>query len=341
MKQYLNTLYVTTDGTYLAKKGDTVLVRIDGKTMARLPLINLEGIVAMGRIGASPALLGACADAGVSVSFLSTTGRLRARVLGFSPGNVLLRRAQYRVADDESACGRIVSSIVRGKIVAARQVLLRSARDCDDASSSEAIRRVAKQLKSRLRRASCDASTDRLRGIEGEAASLYFGVFDQCIRPGELRFDGRKRRPPPDPVNALLSFVYTLLSHDVRSGCESVGLDSQVGFLHRDRPGRPGLALDLMEEFRSALADRMVLTLINRGQVNRSDFRNEATGRCVMTDAARKEVISAWQNRKRETVRHPYLEETVPIGLLFFVQAQLLARHLRGDLDAYPPMFWK
>lgn len=291
-----------------------------------------------------PSLMAACAGAGITLVLLERNGRFQARIEGPVTGNVLLRRAQYGASDSPVD---IVRSIIMGKVSNQRAVLMRCLRDYGDTLDPLAIdiiSRVTDRLARIIRRVQCaDDTVDLMRGSEGEAAHLYFSVFDHLIRsPDEnMRWGGRSRRPPLDPVNALLSFLYTLLTHDCRSTCESVGLDPAVGFLHRDRPGRPSLALDLMEELRPILVDRLVLSLINRRQLRARDFGTRDGGAVIMTDEARKTVLTAWQERKREERLHPFLEEKAPLGLVPYLQAQLLARHLRGDLDAYPPWFWK
>ncbi|OIR02084.1 CRISPR-associated protein Cas4/endonuclease Cas1 fusion [mine drainage metagenome] len=344
MKKLLNTLYVATEGAGLRKEGENLVVEIEGVEKGRVPLHMLGSVVVFGGIFVSPALMQACATHGITLVLLDRAGRFQARIDGPLSGNVLLRRAQYKASDQPED---IVKSLLLGKIANQRSVLMRAWRDHggdytpEQAAALEAaIRRMAHLL--RKLDASTD-NTDTLRGLEGEAAALYFGVFDSLIRPPDaaLRFRGRSRRPPLDPVNALLSFLYTLLTHDCRSAAESVGLDPAVGFLHRDRPGRPSLALDLMEELRPVLADRLALSLINRRQVRASDFQTRDGGAVSLSDDARKTVLAAWQDRKKEERRHPFLEETAPLGLVPHLQAQLLARHLRGDLDAYPPWFWK
>ncbi len=339
MKRHANTLFVTTDGAYLRKEGQTVAVRIDGETRLRVPLHHLDGIVTMGRVGASPALLGACGEAGVSVSFHSSRGRFLARVTGFTPGNVLLRREQYRCADDPARALVPARAIVAAKIANSRTVLLRACRDHADLTQREQIQHTTAYLSGLMDDVQRATDPQVLRGFEGDGAKRYFAVFDQMLtsQRDEFRMNGRSRRPPTDNLNAMLSFVYTILTHDARSACESAGLDPAVGFLHRDRPGRPGLALDLIEEFRAFLADRLVLSLINRRQVAPEGFDRGETGGVAMNDATRKTVLLALQKRKQDEITHPFLNEKTTVGLLLHLQAQLLARFLRGDLDAYPP----
>lgn len=343
MKQHLNTLFVTTQGAYLKKDGQTVAVRIDKETKLRVPLHNLDGIVGFGRVSASPALMGACADAGVTLSFCKENGRLLAAVNGFTSGNVLLRRAQYRVADSPEHCLPPARSIVIGKLANCRTVLRRAARDTSNAARTDQLNRIANRLTASIREAGNATAVHSVRGIEGDAATLYFSAFNSMVNvpAPEFKYTKRTRRPPLDPLNALLSFAYTILSHDVRSACEASGLDSQVGFLHRDRPGRAGMALDLMEEFRPFLADRMVLSLINRQQIHPKEFTLRESGAVYLSDSGRKTFLSAWQQRKQETITHPFLQEKTTIGLLAHLQARLMARYLRGDLDTYPPFIWK
>lgn len=342
MRKLLNTLFVTTQGAYLAKDGETVAVRVDGEMRLRLPVHTLEGVICFGQVSASPFLLGFCAEHGVGVGFLTEHGRFLARVQGPVKGNVLLRRQQYRLADDPGHSTHIARAIVSAKVANARSILLRAAREDKD-SEDDDIRSAVKALASVLARLEQAPNLDGVRGLEGEAAHRYFAAFEQMVVANReaFSFSSRSRRPPLDPMNALLSFVYTLLRHDCESACEGVGLDPAVGFLHRDRPGRTGLALDLMEEFRACLADRLVLTLINRKQVQPKGFKKLESGAVLMDDATRKEVLTAWQQRKREEIVHPFLEESVPIGLLPHAQALLMARHIRGDLDAYPAFFWR
>lgn len=343
MKQHLNTLYVTTQQAYLAKDGEAVDVRVERESRLRVPLLNLGGIVCFGNVTCSPYLMAACAEAGIAISFLTERGRFLAAVQGFTPGNVLLRREQYRRADDPAGSVAIARNIVGAKIANGRQVLLRAVRDYPDSAGCEPLRETAARLGRVAGQSQYAASLDVLRGMEGDAAGDYFAVFNHLItsQRDDFMMMGRTRRPPLDPVNALLSFLYVMLAHDARSACESVGLDAAVGFLHRDRPGRPSLALDLMEELRAFLVDRLVLSLINRGQVKSAGFRTDESGGVMMDDATRKTVLSAYQQRKQDTITHPFLGEEVTVGLIVHLQARLLARHLRGDLDAYPPFVWK
>lgn len=339
MRQHLNTLFLTREGLYLAKDGATVDVRSAGESLLRVPLHNLDGIVALSYdVGASVQLMAACAESGVTLSFCSPNGRFLAGVQGFTPGNVLLRRQQYRVSDSPGDSSIIARAMIAAKLANCRAVLHRATRDHGaNPELDAAMARLSQGAQVAMR----STDLDSLRGLEGDAAGTYFQVFAHLITVGDFSFDGRVRRPPTDPVNALLSFLYSLLAHDCRSALESCGLDSAVGFLHRDRPGRPSLALDLMEEFRAVLADRMALTLLNRRQLMKRDFLTDELGAVKLTDDARKLVLTAWQERKRDEIMHPFLEEKTTIGLLPFLQARLLARYLRGDLDAYPAFLWR
>lgn len=343
MKRHLNTLFVTTQGAYLAKDGEAVAVRVENEVRMRVPIHNLGGIVCFGQVGASPFLLGFCGERGVAVSFLTENGRFLARVQGAVSGNVLLRREQYRRADDDSAAAAIARSFLSAKIANSRNVLLRGVRDRPEAAGAASLGEAAGRMVNFLNALREGVSLDILRGIEGSAARAYFEVFDALIvqQKEGFFFRERSRRPPLDNMNALLSFLYTLLRHDVEAALEAVGLDPAVGFLHRDRPGRPGLALDLMEELRAYLADRLALSLINLRQLRAEGFTREESGGVVMDAETRKAVLTAYQKRKQEEVIHPFLREKTTVGLLPHLQAALLARYLRGDLDGYPPFFWK
>lgn len=342
MKKHLNTLFVTTQGAYLAKDGETVAVRIDGKTKLRLPVHTLAGIVCFGNVGCSPFLMGYCAERDICISFLTEYGRFLARVTGPVSGNVLLRRQQYRVADDLDFCSRIAGNFIIGKVANSRTVLQRVLRDHKDKTDTDAIEKAVTRLSASLNRLQGELDLDEIRGVEGDAAHVYFGVFDHLLirNKQDFFFHERSRRPPLDRINCLLSFLYTLVMHDIRSALECTGLDPAVGFLHRDRPGRPGLALDMMEEFRP-MADRLALSLVNLGQLQANDFKVSDGGGVRMKDDARKTLLTAYQKRKQDILQHPFLEEKMPLGLLFHTQALLLARFLRGDLDGYPPIIWR
>ncbi len=318
-------------------------VKVDKEIRIRVPVHTIGGIVCFGQVTCSPFLMGYCAERNVSISFLTEYGRFLAKVQGPVSGNVLLRREQYRRADDESASANIARALLSGKLANSRTVLHRFLRDHPGKSDAGRVTQASKLISSSLRRIQNESSLDVLRGIEGDSAHTYFSVFDYLItsQKGEFSFTERNRRPPLDKVNCLLSFLYTLVMHDVRSALETAGLDPAVGFLHRDRPGRYGLALDMMEEFRPFLADRMALSLINLGQVQGRGFKEKENGAVLMDDDVRKTVLVAYQKRKQDEILHPFINEKMTVGLLFHSQALLLARHLRGDLDAYPPFIWK
>ncbi len=315
---------MTTQGAYLAKDGEAVSVRVEQETKLRVPIHTLGAIVCFGQVSCSPFLMGLCGERGVALAFLTENGHFLARVQGPVQGNVLLRREQYRQADNEENTAAIARAVVLAKVANCRTVLQRALRDKAEDVSRE-------------------TTVDAVRGHEGDAARVYFSVFDHLITGAkeEFFFRGRNRRPPLDNVNALLSFAYTLVTHDVTAALEAVGLDPAVGYLHRDRPGRPSLALDILEELRPVIADRLVLSLINRRQVRASGFRKTESGGVVMDDATRKEVLVAYQTRKQEEIQHPFLGERVAYGLVPHVQALLLARFIRGDLDGYPSFLWK
>ena len=335
MKKHLNTLFVTTQGAYLAKERETVVVRVEHEAKIKLPMHTIGGIICFGNVACSPFLMGACAEKGIAISFLTEYGSVS--------GNVLLRREQYRRADSEQASADMARYVLTGKIANCRTVMRRCLRDHGDKVDSNKLENAISRLTGCLIQLERTDSLNSLRGIEGDAAGVYFDAFDELIlsQKDDFCFTERSRRPPLDSVNCLLSFIYTLLMHDCRSGLESVGLDPAVGFLHRDRPGRPSLALDLMEEFRAFFADRMVLGLINLCQLEIDDFDTAENGAVTMSNEARKKVLVTYQKRKQDEIMHPFLQEKVSIGLLFHIQALLLARYLRGDLDGYPPFIWK
>ncbi|NQT19231.1 MAG: type I-C CRISPR-associated endonuclease Cas1 [Planctomycetes bacterium] len=343
MKRHLNTLFVTTQGAYLAKQGDTVLVRVEGETKLQVPIHTIGGIVCFGQVSCSPFLMGLCGEHDVALSFLTERGRFLARVQGPTTGNVLLRREQYRRADAPAGSAHVAAAVVAGKIANCRTVLQRALRDHPETPGAPGIRQAAHRLAAILRGCTGAVPLDRIRGMEGDAGRTYFSVFGEMVtsQKEDFPFPGRSRRPPQDNLNALLSFLYTVLMHDVRSALETVGLDPAVGFLHRDRPGRASLALDLMEELRPILADRLVLSLVNLRQVSGKGFTRGETGGVLMNDATRKTVLVAYQERKKDELEHPFAGERVTIGLLPHIQARLLARHIRGDLDGYPPFIWK
>ena len=337
MKRHLNTLFVTTDDSFLSKEGESIVVKRQGKKVLQVPALTLDGLVCIGRSYISTPLLRLCGEKGLSVSLFTTSGRIIGRFEGPAAGNVLLRRDQHRLSLDPAARLGIAARCVVGKVANSRTVIRRGARDHGDPQGL--LGEAAVKLGRVLRKVEHAEDLDELRGMEGEAGRIYFRVFGGLITRDDeqLGFRGRTRRPPLDRTNAMLSFAYGMLRHDVRSACEGVGLDPQIGFLHADRPGRASLALDLMEELRSPLADRAVLTVINRRQVSGADFVVRPGGGVHMKDAARRTLIVTYQKRKQETLTHPFLGERTTVGLLPHLQARLLARHLRGDLDGYPP----
>lgn len=343
MRRLLNTLYVTIPDAYLACDGENVLIRAEEETKFRIPVHNLEGIVCFGFAGASPKLMHLCCERGVALSFLTAYGKFMGRITGKVTGNVLLRRAQYRWADDRDISTRLSRRFIAAKIINSRAVLHRVLRDHGEVVDNEQLGRTIQLMARMPEKLENAADGDAIRGIEGDAAHLYFSNFNQLIlsQKSDFHMLNRNRRPPTDRINALLSFLYTLLTHEVVAALESVGLDPQVGFLHRERPGRPSLALDVMEELRPHFADRLAVTLINRNQISENGFAVKENGAVIMEDDTRKEVLTAWQKRKQEEITHPYLGEKIPLGLVPYVQALLLARHIRGDIEDYPPFFWK
>ena len=343
MKKLLNTLYVTSEDSYLSLDGENVVVSDQGQEVGRLPLHNLEGIVSFGYRGTSPALMGACAERNISLCYLSPQGKFLARVSGKIKGNVILREQQYKSFLDDGKSLEVAKNCIIGKIYNARWVLERATRDHGLQVNVEELKRSSEKLKHSLAQVSDCQSKERLRGIEGQAAQIYFGVFDELIlqQKQDFSFNGRTRRPPLDNVNALLSFVYTLLTNTITSALETVGLDPYVGCLHTERPGRVSLSLDLIEELRPVLADRFVLSLINKKIVTKKGFEKKENGAVLMDDKTRRSLLTEWQNKKKETLTHPFLKEKVEWGMVPYVQAMLLARYLRGDLDGYPPFLWK
>lgn len=343
MKKLLNTLYVTSENSYLGLDGENIVVYDEKKEIGRLPLHNLEGIVSFGYRGTSPALMGACADRNISLCYLSPQGRFLARVTGKTRGNVLLRQKQYEICKDDAKSLEIAKNCITGKIYNARWVLERALRDHALQIDEEQVRKASMQLKNALNLVQKTESKEQLRGYEGEAASIYFGVFNELIlqQKKDFYFHGRNKRPPKDNINAMLSFVYTLLTNQIASALETVGLDPYVGCLHTERPGRASLALDLIEELRAVYADRFVISLINKKIVNNKHFSKKENGAVMMDDDLRKKILLEWQNKKKEVITHPFLKEKVEWGMVPYVQAMLLARYLRGDLDGYPVFLWK
>lgn len=343
MKKLLNTLYVTSENSYLGLDGENIVV-YDGKTeIGRLPLHNLEGIVSFGYRGTSPSLMGACAERNISLCYLTPQGKFLARVTGKTKGNVILRKQQYASCQDEAIGLEIAKNCIIGKVYNARWVLERAIRDHEMQIDAERVKNASLQLKSSLDLIQNAESKDQLRGYEGESASIYFGVLDELIlqQKKDFVFRGRNKRPPLDNVNAMLSFVYTLLTNQITAALEVVGLDPYVGCLHTDRPGRASLSLDLIEELRAVYADRFVLSLINKKIVTANNFSKKENGAVLMGDDLRKKLLTEWQNKKKETITHPFLKEKVEWGMVPYVQAMLLARYLRGDLDSYPVFLWK
>lgn len=343
MKKLLNTLYITLEDSYLSLDGENVVV-IDGdREIGRVPLHNLEGIVSFGYRGTSPALMGACAEKNISLCYLTPQGRFLARVTGRIKGNVLLRERQYKSSIDEQESLEIAKNCIFGKVYNCRWVLERAIRDHGMQIDKEKVKNASLKLKHALTLIREARLKEQLRGYEGEAASIYFGVFDELIlqQKKDFGFSGRNRRPPMDNTNALLSFSYTLLTNTMASALETVGLDPYVGYLHTERPGRASLALDMIEELRPVIADRFVLLLINKRMIQGKAFKKKENGAVIMSDDARKLVLAEWQNKKKETLMHPFLQEKVEWGMIPFAQAMLLARYLRGDLDGYPPFLWK
>ncbi|KUO58626.1 MAG: type I-C CRISPR-associated endonuclease Cas1 [Gracilibacter sp. BRH_c7a] len=343
MRKLLNTLYVTSPNTYLSLDGENIVILKEDQEISRIPLHNLEGIVAFGYTGASPALMGACAKRNIALSFMKPSGKFLARVVGEVRGNVTLRKAQYRLADNKEQSAQIAKNFILGKIYNARWVLERATRDYAIRLDVDQLKKVSTVLANSLQFVDQCEDLEQLRGFEGEAASQYFSVLDELIlqQKESFYFNYRNKRPPLDNVNAMLSFVYTLLAHDAAAALETVGLDPYVGFLHRDRPGRISLAFDLMEELRAVYADRFVISLINKREVKAEGFTQKENGAVIMDDDTRKIILKAWQSRKQEMITHPFLQEKLEWGLVPYTQAMLLARFIRGDLEGYPPFMWK
>lgn len=343
MRKLLNTLYITSEDLYLTCSNDNVVVKRGDEVTARFPLLNLEGIITFSYAGATPALMGECARRGIQLTFMTPNGRFLARVNGMSEGNVLLRREQYRIADSDARSCAVARNMITGKAYNSRWVLERTLRDHALRIDQALVRSASEQIRQLIQHIRCATELDSLRGLEGDAAVAYFGVFDEMVlsQKADFIFDGRNRRPPQDNVNAMLSFAYTLLANDCAAALEAVGLDAYVGFLHRDRPGRKSLALDLEEELRAPFADRLVLTLINNRIIQDKHFERQESGTVLLNDSGRKLFLKHWQEKKRDEITHPFLKEKMPWGLVPHVQSLLLARCIRGDIDEYPPFLWK
>ncbi len=338
MKKHLNTLYITSDDAYVHKERETFVVEVDNKKVFQAPVHSIENIVCFGFKALSPALMAFCAENNVGISYLSENGKFLARVCGAQTGNVLLRKAQYAMADDELQALSIARPIIAAKVANYRNLLLRHQRNHPE-DYSDTADSVASVMGDRLSDIRHAETLDGLRGIEGECAAMYFGVLSSLINNKDFEFKARSKRPPLDPANAILSFLYAILANDVRSALETTGLDPQVGFLHGLRSGRPSLALDIMEEFRAYLGDRIMLNLLNLKQVRKEDFEIRESGEVRMSDGARRTVLEAYQKRKQEEITHPFLGEKMTVGLLPHIQAQLMARYIRGDMKEYPPFY--
>jgi len=343
MRKLLNTLFVTQPDTYLSLDGDNIVLLRDHEKLGRMPLHNLESIVTFNYTGASPALMGYCADRNISIVFLTKTGRFLSRVIGKSRGNVLLRKKQYRLSEDERDSAFIARNFIIGKIFNYKWILERMTRDHPLRIDIQQFQEVSEFLTELIYKIRLCSDLENLRGLEGQASLSYNRVFDDMIlqQKDHFYFYNRSKRPPLDKVNAMLSLAYTLLANDVAAALESVGLDAYVGFLHRDRPGRVSLALDVMEELRGVYADRFVLSLINKRMITKDHFQTKESGAILLTDAGRKEFLANWHHKKQEQITHPYLREKISWGLVPHAQSLLLARYLRGDLDEYPPFLWK
>lgn len=340
MRQLKNTLYITTEDSYLFWENECIAVKVGGVEKVRIPAISIESIVCFGNTSVSTPLIRFCGERGIGLTFLSENGRFYGRINGPVSGNVLLRQRQFLSCSDPLFSARMASHFLCGKLLNEKNMLMRAARETADGEREKRLKDKALEIAGLSKDLKEPLSAAAMRGIEGAAAAAYFSCFDMMLKTKEMRFEERSRRPPKNEVNAVLSFLYMFLKNDVQSALEAVGLDPACGYLHTLRPGRPALALDIMEELRAPLCDRMALALFNRGQLDKKDFNLEL-GQCLIEEKARKLLISSWQNRKKETVQHPFIKEKIEIGLIPFVQAQLLARVLRGDLDEYPPFIWR
>ncbi len=343
MRKLLNTLFITSEQAYLTLDGETVCVEVQKKKVGQFPLHTLESIISFSYNGATPAFMGACAKRGINLAFFNPFGKFLCRITGEERGNVLLRKQQYRVSDDKDFSCTIARNFILGKVFNCRWSIDRTLRDHELRVDAEECRKAIKFLSNAMDKIRTEKDLDTLRGFEGEAATVYFGIFDELIlnQKEDFYFNGRNKRPPQDYMNAMLSFGYTLLANDCAAALEGVGLDSYVGFMHRDRPGRKSLALDLMEELRPVLVDRFVLTLVNNRQIRKEHFVISESCAVGFTDSGKKKFLTAWQEHKKEQITHPFLHEKICWGLVPHIQSLLLARYLRGDIDGYPPFLWK
>lgn len=343
MRTLLNTLYITNPEAYVSRDGENVVIKIDNKEVLRRPIHILENIVCFNYVGISPGLMKLCVDNNVGVSFLNEYGRFMARVSGKVKGNVILRRTQYRYADDIEKSLEISKNCITGKLVNCRNVVSRAIRDHKNVVDSDKMKFVLEKLSISLENVKNTTNIDELRGIEGEAARNYFSIFDNFIlkQKEDFYFTERSKRPPMDNINALISFAYTLLANDMESALETVGLDPYVGFMHTDRPGRISLALDMIEELRPYIAERFVISLINKKQISPKGFVKKESGGIIMDKDTNGIFLTAWQKRKQEVITHPFLNEKIEIGLIPYVQAMLLSRYLRNDIESYPPFFMR
>ncbi|WP_373844796.1 type I-C CRISPR-associated endonuclease Cas1c [Clostridium sp.] len=343
MRTLLNTLYVTNPEAYVSRDGENIIIKIDNKEALRRPIHILENIVCFNYVGISPGLMKLCVDNNVGVCFLNEYGRFMARVSGKVKGNVLLRRTQYRYSDDIKKSLQISKNCITGKLVNCRNVVSRAIRDHEDVVDSNKMKSVLEKLSASLENVKNVTNIDELRGIEGEAARSYFSIFDNFIlkQKEDFYFTERSKRPPMDNLNTLISFAYTLLANDMESALETVGLDPYVGFMHTDRPGRISLALDMIEELRPYIAERFVISLINKKQISSKGFIEKESGGVIMDKDTKSIFLTAWQKRKQEVITHPFLNEKIEIGLIPYVQAMLLSRYLRNDIESYPPFFMR
>lgn len=340
MKRLLNTIYILTSGSYIHVRNQNIVVEMDGEEKISVPAHTIEAIICFGQNTVSTPLIGFCGEMGISIVFLSENGKFLGRVCGPVSGNVLLRKRQYESLNDDEFSVKIVRNIIYGKIRNAKAVLLRSARNKDTEEKKRALIEAANKLSENARKLQAINDIDSIRGLEGAAATIYFAQFDNMLDSKEFVFEVRSRRPPRNEVNAALSFVYMLLTRETQSALETVGLDTAAGYLHVLRPGRPSFALDLVEELRAPLCDRFVLSLFHKGQLQAKDFETDSEA-VYLNDKGRRKVLNAWQKRKKETIRHPFLDENIEIGMIPYAQAMLFARVLRGDLDEYPPYSWR